>query len=348
MSRKIFSMLLLFTLLAGACAPAATPAPTAVPQVAVPTTEPTAVPPTAAPTIVPTVAPTAEAPTAEPTTAAQPIELTDGLGRVVKLAGPAQRIVSLAPSNTEILFALGAGGQVVGRDAFSDFPPEAKAVADIGSSLDKLNAEAIVAAKPDLVLAADISSADQVKTLEGLGLTVYQLSNPKDFDGLYKNLMVVGQLTGHAPAAQVLTDDLKARVAAVLDKAKGVTTKPKVFYELDATDPTKPYTPGPGTFVDMLITLAGGQNIGGALKDQWAQISAEELVAQNPEVILLGDAAYGVSVESVGKRAGWANLTAIKANAIYTFDDNLVSRPGPRLVDGLETIARLLHPELFK
>jgi iron complex transport system substrate-binding protein len=316
MSRTVYSLLLLFALIAGACAPAV-------------------VPPTAAPTAAPTATP-------------QPIELTDGLGRAVKLAGPAQRIISLAPSNTEILFALGAGEQMVGRDNLSDFPPDAKQVPDIGSAFDKLNTEAIVAQKPDLVLAASINSAEQVKTLEDLGLTVYQLSNPTDFDGLYKNLAAVGALTGRSAAAQALTDDLKARVAAILDKMKGVSTKPKIFYELDATDPTKPFTPGPGTFVDMLITQAGGQNIGGALKDQWAQISSEELVAQNPDIILLGDAAYGISVESVGQRAGWADLAAVKNKAVFTFDDNLVSRPGPRLVDGLETIARLLHPELFK
>ena len=327
MTRTTISLFILLALFAGACAPAAAPTP---------------VPPTAAPAAV--VAPTS----APAQAAAQPIELTDGLGRVIKLAGPAQRIVSLAPSNTEIVFALGAGGQMVGRDGFSDFPPDAKQVPDIGNSLDKLNTEAIVAQKPDLVLAADINSADQVKTLENLGLTVYRVPNPKDFDGLYQNLAAVGQLTGHAAAAQVLTEDSKARVAAVIEKTKGVTTKPKVFYELDATDATKPFTPGPGTFVDMLITLAGGQNIGGALKGEWAQISSEERVAQNPDVILLGDAAYGISVESVGQRAGWADIAAIKANAVYTFDDNLVSRPGPRLVDGLETIAKLLHPELFK
>jgi iron complex transport system substrate-binding protein len=137
-------------------------------------------------------------------------------------------------------------------------------------------------------------------------------------------------------------------VAAVAEKLKGTTAKPKVYYELDATDPAKPFTAGPGSFVDMLITLAGGQNIGGALTSQWAQISSEELVAQDPDIILLGDAAYGISVESVGQRAGWENLKAIKAQAVYTFDDNLVSRPDPRLVDGLEVIARLLHPDLFK
>ncbi len=314
MSRKLLSLILALGVLVSACAPAAPATPTPLP----------------------------------PTPTAGPIELTDGLGRSIKLAQPAQHIVSLAPSNTEILFALEASAQMVGRDDLSDYPAAAKAVPSIGSTFDKINAEAIVALKPDLVLAAEINSPEQVKTLADLGLTVYWLPNPKDFDGLYRNLATVGTLTGHTGAAQQLNDALKARVAAVADKMKAVTTKPKVFYELDATDPTKPYTPGPGTFVDMLITLGGGQNLGATLKDQWAQISSEALVQQNPDLILLGDAAYGVSVESVGKRAGWESLAAVKNNAIYAFDDNLVSRPGPRLVDGLETLAKLMHPDLFK
>jgi iron complex transport system substrate-binding protein len=326
-------------------APVATAAPTAVPPTAVPPTaaptlEPaTAVPPTAAPTVVP---PTAAAPTPAP------VAVADETGQVVKLAGPARRIVSLGPSNTEILFALGAGPQVVGRDELSDFPPDAKQVASVGSAFDKLNTEAIVALKPDLVLAADIVSPEQVKTLQGVGLTVFLLGNPKDFDGLYQNLAAVGQLTGHTPEAKALSDDSKTRVTAVVLTVKKATSRPKVFYELDATDPTKPFTPGPGSFVDMLITLAGGQNVGASLKDQWAQISSEALVQQNPDIILLGDAAYGIAVDSVGRRAGWSSIAAVKNKAVYAFDDNLVSRPGPRLVDGLETIAKLLHPELFK
>ena len=325
MSRKILAIAVLLGVILSACAPVATPAPMTVP--------PKAVVPTAAPTAAPTPA---------------PVSLTDGMGRAVKLAAPAQRIISLAPSNTEILFAIGAGAQMVGRDELSDFPIDAKQVASIGSTFGQLNTEAIVALKPDLVLAAQTTDAAQVKTLEGLGLTVYWLPNPKDFDGLYQNLDTVGQLTGHTIEAQLLADDMKTRVASVVEKVKGAASKPKVFYELDATDPTKPFTAGPGSFVDMLISLAGGQNVGAALKDQWAQISSEELVQQNPDIILLGDAAYGISVESVGQRAGWASLAAIKNNAVYTFDDNIVSRPGPRLADGLETIGMLLHPELFK
>ena len=340
MFRKFFLPLALaVSFLLGACvSPAATVTPTTIPI---------AVPPTAtiAPTAIPTVAPTA-APTVEPSPT--PIAHTDGLGHQVTLATPAQRIVSLGPSNTEVLFALGAGAQVVGRDDLSDYPEAAKQVTGVGATYGNFSAESIVALKPDLVLMAEIYTPEQVKALTDLGLTVYWLANPKDFDGLYVNLAIVGQLTGHAEEAAKLADALKGRVAAVAGKVKGATAKPKVFYELDATDPAKPYTTGPGTFVDMLITLAGGENVGAVLKDQYAQISSEELVKQNPDIILLGDAAYGVTVESVGQRAGWGSIAAVKNQRVFVFDDNLTSRPGPRLVDGLETLAKLIHPESFK
>lgn len=281
-----------------------------------------------------------------PAPAAGPIQVTDGLGRAVTLAAAAQRIVSIAPSNTEILFAIGAGKQVVGRDEMSDYPAEAKAVTSIGSTYAKLNTEAVVALKPDLVLAADITNPEQIQALEQLGITVYELPNPKDFAGLYANLATIGKLTGHEAEAAAYADQLKARVDAVMSRMAGVSAKPKVYYELDATDPTKPYTTGPGTFVDMLITLSGGQNIGAALGTAYAQISSEELVRQNPDVIVLGDAAYGITVESVGQRPGWGALAAVKNGAVYPFDDSLVSRPGPRLVDGLEQFAKLIHPEV--
>lgn len=339
---QVISALLAAGLALAACAAPATPpaAPTAVPPTAAPAT---AVPPTAGPATATT------APTAPPATAtAAPLVFTDGLGRKVTLAGPAQRIVTLAPSNTELLFALGAGGQMAGRDELSDFPAEAKTVASIGSTYGKLNTEAIVALKPDLILLAEVNTPENVKELESLGLTVYYLSNPQDFPGLYKNLEIVGALTGRAAEAKDLSAKLQARVQAVADKLSAVTAKPKVFYELDATDPAKPYTVGPGTFMDGLLNLAGAQNVAAGLGSAYPQISAEELVKQNPDFILLGDAAYGTTPEAVAARPGWGKLAAVTAKQIFAFDDNLASRPGPRLVDGLETLAKLLHPELFK
>jgi iron complex transport system substrate-binding protein len=274
------------------------------------------------------------------------LEFTDGLGRTVTLSGPAQRVISLAPSNTEILYAVGAGSQVIGRDEFSDYPAEAKELPSVGGSFGEFNNEAIVSLKPDLVLAAELNPPELVTTLEDLGLTVYYLKNPLDLEGVYENLRIVGGLTGRLEGAETLIGSLQERVEAVTAKTAGISTRPKVYYELDATDPNAPYTAGPGTFIDMLITMAGGQNIGGSLSSPWAQISAEELVVQNPEIILLGDAAYGVTPESVAARAGWEKLDAVTNNQIHPFDDNLASRPGPRLVDALEALVKVLHPEL--
>ncbi len=282
--------------------------------------------------------------------ATQPAALTftDGLARTVTLAAPAQRIVSLAPSNTEILFAVGAGAQVVGRDEFSDYPAEAQSVSSVGGSMGEYSLEAIVALNPDLVLASELNAPELVKSLEDLGLTVYYLANPKTLEDLYLNLATVGALSGHSATELVAT--LKSRVAAVDEKIAPLSYRPIVFYEIDATDPSKPYTAGTGTFIDLLITRAGGQNLPplAGVTDQYPQLGLEQLVLTPPDIILLGDALYGTTAETVAARPGWETLTAVINGNIFPFDDNLLSRPGPRLVDGLEALAKLLHPEAFE
>lgn len=287
------------------------------------------------------------APVVSPTPA--PITLIDGLGKPFAFDKPVQKIISLAPSNTEILFAIGAGNQVVARDAFSDYPEAAKQIKDIGGGWGEVDTEAIVALAPDLVLAAEINAAEQVKALEDLGLKVYYLSNPQTLDGMYENLRTVALLTGHEDETENLIESLKSRVAAIDAKITGAAEKPLVFYELDGTDPNAPWTSGPGTFVDLLLTQAGGTNLGNLLDSSWAQISLENLVTEDPDVILLGDAVWGgVTPEAVAARAGWESLAAVKNGKVFPFDDNLISRPGPRMVDGLEQLAKLLHPELFQ
>jgi iron complex transport system substrate-binding protein len=322
MFRKILVLTLLITLLAG-CAPA----PLTALAIDSASTE----------------SPSTQAPAPE----AASLTFTDGLGREVILAAPAQRIVSLAPSNTEILFAIGAGDQVVGRDELSDYPEEAKAVENIGSAFQNLNTELIVSLQPDLVLAAEINTPEQVKQLEDAGLTVYYLNNPTTLEGLYENLNIVAQLTGHESDAAILVESLKARVAAVDEKIAPLSSRISVFYELDSTDPVKPYTAGKGTFITLLIERAGGYNIASEL-DGYPQMSLEEIVAADPAFIILGDSMWGITPESVGARSGWENLSAVKNGNVLPFDDNLVSRPGPRLVDGLEALAKLLRPDLFK
>ena len=284
-----------------------------------------------------------------PPAAAGPKTLTDGSGRTVTLSLPVQRVVSLAPSNTELLYAIGAGSQVVGRDSYSDYPAEAKNAADIGGGFTALNMELILSKKPDVVLASPLTPPEQIADLDKAGLTVYVLPNPKTFDDLYTNVETVGKITGHEKEAASLVDSLKARVKAVTDKVALASARPMVYYELDATDPSAPYTSGPDTFVDLLIRTAGGENFGGTLKGDWVQISVETLLTKQPDFIVLGDNTYGgVTPEQVKARAGWDALKAVKDGKIFIFDDNTVSRPGPRLVDGLEAMAKLLHPDLFK
>ena len=325
MLRKTLILTLLLVLAITGCAPASTP--------------------TEAPAPVATEISATEAPATE---AAAPngLTFTDDMGREITLAGTPERIVSLAPSTTEILFAVGAGDQVVGRDEFSVYPEEAKALPSIGGSFGEYNVEAIVALNPDLVIAAEINTPELVKQLEDLGVTVYYLGNPTTLEEMYGKLETVAELTGHDVSE--LVSSLQARVAAVDEKIMPLSARPNAFYEIDASDPSKPYTYGPGTFGDLLITRAGGTNIGSISTDAYPQLSLEQIVVANPSIIILGDSMWGVTPESVLERAGWESIEAVKSEQIFPIDDNLISRPGPRLVDGLEALAKILHPGVFE
>jgi iron complex transport system substrate-binding protein len=328
----LFTLALILALSITSCAPAATPA--LAPTTAL-TLAPTPVPPT--PTAVP------------PTAAPMAISVTDVAGRKVTLAGIPQRIISLAPSNTEILFALDLGPKVVAVDDFSDYPVEAKALPKIGGSSGKYNFEQIVALKPDLILAAEITSPEAIQKLQDLKLTVAVVSVTKtSFDSILNDITLVGQMTGQVDQAKRVTSAMRQKMDAIKSKVATAKTQPRVYWELDASDPAKPFTVGPGNFVNDLITLAGGVNVFGTASQPYPQISIEQVVAANPQVIILSDAAYGITVESVLKRSGWGNIDAVQKKQVFPIDSNLTNRPGPRIVDGFEAVAKLIHPELFK
>ena len=274
-------------------------------------------------------------------------EVTDGLGRVIALPTSVDRIVSLAPSNTEMLFAIGAGSQVVGRDEVSDYPASASEVQSIGSTFGELNTEAILALDPDLVLAADITAPEQLQSMEAVGLTTFVVPNPSDFDGLYDNLLLIGEITGHMDEAADLAQDLRIRMEAVT--ALTLEEDPtSVFYEIDGSDPNAPWTTGASTFQNLLIELAGGTNVASGIEG-WGQIDVEELVVQDPEVIVFATGPFIVTTsESVAERPGWGGIAAVQSGRVVPIDTNWIDRPGPRLVDGLEALARALHPDLFE
>jgi iron complex transport system substrate-binding protein len=281
----------------------------------------------------------------EASESAKPISVVDDAGRTVEIAKTPQRIISLAPSNTEILFALGLGDKVVGVTDFCNYPEEAKSIEQIGTYFEP-NIEKIFSLSPDLVLAIT-GLPEVIAKLEELGIPALIL-DPSDLEAVLANIQLVGKVTGAEKEAEALVSEMRGRIAVVTEKVTEVKERPAVFCEIDATDPSKPWTTGPGSFMDAMILLSGGTNVAAGAESAWVQLSAEEIIAKDPDIIILADSKYGVTPESVRERPGWEVITAVKEGAIFDLNDDLISRPGPRIVDGLEAVARIIHPELFE
>lgn len=268
-----------------------------------------------------------------------PLTITDDAGRRVTVQRPPQRIVSLAPSNTEILFAIGAGPLVVGVDSFSDHPAQVRDLPRVGGYLDT-NYEKIVELRPDLILT--IAGSQQVPRLEELGLTVVVVQ-PQTLDDVLDRVLLVGQLTGHVDGARRVVAEMRRAIETVGRAVAGAPARrrPRVFYEV-WHDP--PMTVGPGGFIHDVIVRAGGVNVFADARQAWPQVSLEELVRRDPQVIIT------TSRESYDqlrarRRPGWEGITAVRRGAILLLDPGIIARPGPRLVQGLEQIARYLYPD---
>ena len=273
--------------------------------------------------------------------------LTDDLGQTINIKGTPQRIVSLAPSDTEILFALGLGSEVVGTDSDSDYPTAATTLPHVGSGYPSFDIETIVNLKPDLVIGFGYTKPDYVSQLENLGIPVVILA-PKDVSGVISDITLVGKITGATPQAKTLTTTMQNSLNAIETKMKGITD-PRVLWEFDGTDPSNPWVAGPGSFNDSMITLAGGQNVGDTGPTSSWQMNTEDIIKADPQIIILDDYQFGVTVQNVEQRPGWSTITAVKDGAIYPItDSNLTDRPGPRVIDGLQILAQDIHPELFK
>ena len=283
---------------------------------------------------------TDETPAASSPAAAGPITVTDDAGKTVTLDSPATKVVSIAPANTEIAFALGAGDKVVGDTTYCDYPEEAKAIAKIGD-FSNPSVEKIVALEPDLVLAAGGIQAGLRAKFEKLGMQVFVV-DPTTLDELYADLGELGQLMGVSSQSQQVVDDMQQQVAAVEEKVAGLET-PKVFFEIYG----KPLmTAGSGTFIDELVTRAGGVNVGAQAGDGFPEFSTEVLVEQDPVVYIAGKGAMS-DPGAIAARPGFDQITAIKDGRVFIMDDNLVVRPGPRLAEGLAALAKMIHPEAF-
>lgn len=267
--------------------------------------------------------------------------VTDDAGRKVEIARAPLRIVSLAPSNTELLFAVGAVDKVVGVDEFSNFPAEARAKPQLGSYI-KPDLERIVAAGPDLVLVTNVHVKTLVPELESRKIPALVVDGT-NVEEVFERILLVGRVTGDPAKAATVVASMKARMATVASRVSG-QPKTRVFFELSPDL----YTAGPKTFVDDLIQRAGGQNIAADAKTQWPQLNQESVIQKDPEVIILSYGAGGPSPDQVKARPGWQNLAAIKGSRVTTVNPDLTNRPGPRVIDGLEAIAAALHPDRFR
>jgi iron complex transport system substrate-binding protein len=268
-------------------------------------------------------------------------EITDDAGRRVGIPAKVDRVVSLAPNLTEIVFAVGAGNRLVGRTSYCDYPPEAKAIPEVGDTLHP-SLERIIAVKPQVVL---VSTASQLEVftqqLNGQNIAVF-VTDPHDLEGVFRSIQQIGEIVGETDKANQLVQKLQERTSAVVQAVK---YKPlvKVFYQASG-EPL--YTAGHDSYVTDLIRRAGGASVTADVPGAWPKFSNESALAARPEVIILPT---GGSMGAANSNVAEAlrQSPAVLQGRIYKINDDHLSRPGPRLVDGLEEIARALHPDAF-
>ncbi|MFN3681589.1 MAG: ABC transporter substrate-binding protein [Nitrospira sp.] len=263
----------------------------------------------------------------------------DDAGRKLHLASSPRRVVSLAPSITEMLFAIGAGDLVVGVTPFCDFPPEALHKPKVGYGSP--NVESLVALQPDLVLAPqELVKPDLVASLDHLRIPLFSLSG-KTIDGVLTQIQTLGRMVNREAEAAALVMELRQRITAVKQRVQGLTPV-RVLYVLNS-EPL--ITVGPGSFIDQLIGLAGGINVAAKSTIPYPRLSIETVLLEDPEVLIFPvESNAGVPDEQRRAWQRWSGLSAIKQERLHSIPGDLLNRPGPRIVEGLERLAAILHP----
>ncbi|MGM9929800.1 MAG: ABC transporter substrate-binding protein [Bacillus sp. (in: firmicutes)] len=283
----------------------------------------------------------------EETTGAYPVTITDDAGNEVTIEKQPETIVSLLPSVTETLFALGLDEEIIGVSDYDNYPVETADKEKVGSM--DLNTEAILALQPDVAFLQDYhaeNAADAIEQFKEAGITVVIVETSSDFAGAYETIEMVGTATGTEEEADIIVNEMKAKVEEIKEKAKEVTETKTVWVEISPQPDL--FTAGDGTFIDEMLDMIGAENVAGELEG-WPKVSEEEAVNYNPDVILT---TYGYYVEDAKEqvlaRDGWQEVTAVKNGDVYDVDSDMVTRPGPRLVDGLEEIAKVVYPDVFQ
>ena len=275
-----------------------------------------------------------------------PVTVKDDLEESIKINEKPQKIISLAPSMTEMLYSLGLGNRVVGVSNYADYPEEAAQNNKIGSVTDP-NVEKIVSLKPDLVLAASVNKLEYVNRLKELGIKVAGF-NPTTIEETITVMNKVGELTGEKLLAKEITEKMNKQlneIEKVVSKKLKANKRPDVFYEI-WHDPLT--TAGEGTFIDDLIETAGGRNLGALAEGSWPQYDMETLLVENPEVYISSQHsdAHTFTKEGLKDRPNYSALNAVKNDRIHFIEQNLVTRPSPRIILGLKELVKTIWPDL--
>ncbi|HJU54133.1 MAG TPA: cobalamin-binding protein [Pyrinomonadaceae bacterium] len=285
--------------------------------------------------LVPSCSPRRESGPTPPATATR--EVTDEAGRSVRVPIRPTRVVTLAPNLTEIVYAVGAGDLLVGNTTFCDYPAEAKQVAKVGDTLQP-NIERIIALRPEVIF---VSTASQLETftkqLDERGISVF-VTDPHDLEGVFQSIRTLGALLGHEDEAATLVNKLRARAATVQE---AVLMRPvvTVFYQVS---PQPLWTAGKKSWITDLIRRAGGKSVTAEVEGEWMRYSDEAALASRPEAIVMAAGGGKMEVAPALQKS-----PAARTGRVYEINGDYLSRPGPRLVDGLEQMARALHPEVF-
>ncbi len=267
-----------------------------------------------------------------------PLRLTDGEGRQVTIDSAPQRIISVAPSVTEILFSIGAGDKLVGRTDYCDYPAEVANIPSIGTLMEP-SIEKMAELNPDLIIVSTHFTEEAAKQLDNLGIKVFVLKAQENFDGLYKTISQAAQITNHQAEGNKVIADIKTRVAKIVAKVEGLT--PVSCYYSVSTGETE-YTATGDTFIHELLTMAGGDNV--AKDGQYWAYSAEKLLEHNPDIILVGKQ-YDALNTFINLDAH-KDLDAVKNGKVIEIDGSRIGRLSPRIVESLEEVAKILHPEI--
>jgi len=270
---------------------------------------------------------------------------TDDTGREIDIEKTPERIVSFGPSITEILFALDLDENIVGVSDFCDYPEEAQDKPKVGNSFSP-SIEKIVELEPDIVMTVEHEQFN--KELEDLGIP-YVVLDPEDVKSILDSIRLAGEVTGKAKEGNRLADTIEKTISSISNSVKD-SDRLKVFFMVDGTDPNMPWTTGGKSFINDVINIAGGENIASEIEDDYTQLSIEKIVDADPDIIIIQTMMGGVptiAVEVLEQHPIWKQLKAVKDGNIYLIDGDIVSRPGPRIAQGLEEVARILHPDSF-